>query len=266
MRKFYFLLAVIFSATTISAQNLAFDGADFEDFAAFEAGLNSYGLQDYATQGVGEGVDGSNSLSIVGTPTRNDYVFTATAPEGLPADITEIFFFVKGTSPSKSISMNLYDNAGDYYKFNGGEITNADVVLEAEGSNQYAGSIDTKGNWTKVSLNLENISNYSTDASANFFALKVGKESAFDIDVDNFYLVSKSMGTIELGLNKNTLKVAVAQDNLVFEGSDVKAVEVYNLNGQKVANSTYIGGLEKGVYIAVVEDNKGNKSSVKFVK
>ncbi|MXV37325.1 hypothetical protein GO491_01345 [Flavobacteriaceae bacterium Ap0902] len=265
MKKFYFLLAVIFSASTITAQHLAFDGSDFEDFDAFTAGLNNFGLKDYATQGVGEGMDGSNSLSIVGTPTGNDYVFTATAPEGLPSDITEISFYIKGTSDSKSISLNLY-NADGYYRFNAGDITTGDIVLEPQNSNQYSGMIDTQGEWRKVTLNLENISDYVTDPSADFFALKVGKNSAWDIDLDNFYFVSTSLGAVDLDFNKKNIKVAVSQDILVIEGVEAQKVQIYNVAGQKVATSSYVGGLAKGVYIAVIEDVNGKQVSVKFIK
>lgn len=264
MKKFYSLLMVL--PFIGFGQTVAFDGGDFEDFSAFKGNLNSYGLGDYAVQGNGEGVDGSTSLSIDTNQASNKYVFTATAPENVPNDITAITFMVKGTSPAKSLSLNVYNNAGDYYKFNLGDLSTEDKVLKAEESNQYAGVIDTQGEWRKVTLDLSGISDYVTETEANFFAFKIGKASDYSIDVDNFYMVSNSLGTIELGTSKNQLKVAVNNDNLLVQGADVKSVEIYNAAGQKVSNSTYVGNLANGVYIAVIEGKNGNKTSVKFIK
>lgn len=75
----------------------------------------------------------------------------------------------------------------------------------------------------------------------------------------------ENLATSDLAPRKE-LKVAVNGSNLLVQGVNVKSVEVYNLAGQKVANSTFVGNLAKGVYIAVIQDVNGNKSSVKFVK
>lgn len=164
----------------------AFAGNDFENYAAFLAGLNNFGIQSYATQSPGTGVDGSNSLkiSMASTP-NNDYVFTSLTRSGLPATYSKVHFYVKGTS-SKSISINLYKTDGSYYAFNLGDVTGNKTVSMSE-SNQYSGGINTGGNWAIITLDLSSISDLNvTNTSGNFFALKVGSGQPYDLHLDNF--------------------------------------------------------------------------------
>src|SRR5690606_38626464 len=155
---------------------LAFAGSDFEDWNAFLAGINDFGLKPYATESTGNGIDGSTALSI-NTPSTaaNDYVFTSLARPGLPATYSTIKFFVKGTS-DKSISINLYKGDGTYYRFNLGDVT-GDMTVPVSGNNQYTGVINTGGNWAEITLDLSGITDLNTSNTAgDFFALKIGKE------------------------------------------------------------------------------------------
>jgi len=166
--------------------DLAFAGSDFEDYAAFLAGLNSFGIKDYATQSPGNGVSGSDALRI-NTPSTsgNDYVFTALARPGLPSTYSTIKFFVKGTA-DKSISINLYKLDGTYYKFNLGDVT-GNMTVQQSGNNQYTGVINTGGQWAEITLDLSGISDLNTTNTAgDFFALKIGKEVPYDIYLDGF--------------------------------------------------------------------------------
>lgn len=161
---------------------LLFPGGDFEDWTAFTGSLNKYGLiKDISMQ-----VDGGRTgkaLLIKGTPTKNDYVFTTTAQAGGPTSGKTITFYINGTA-GKSISLNVYDNTGKYKAFNLGEVSSSsDINLDSAGNNQYGGAIDTQGAWVKVTLNIEGI-NLAT--ANNFFALKVGKEVAYDLLIDDF--------------------------------------------------------------------------------
>ncbi|WP_428743671.1 DUF5689 domain-containing protein [Tenacibaculum sp.] len=174
--------------TPVPTGSLAFAGGDFEDFTAFTNGLNSFGLKSYATESAGNGVDSSTALSINMSSTGgNDYVFTSLAQNGLPSTYNSITFYVKGTSTGKSISINLYKSDGtSYYPFNLGDIT-GDTTISASGSNSYTGSINTAGQWVKITLDLTGITDLNTsDLSKSFFALKVGKSAPFDIYLDNF--------------------------------------------------------------------------------
>lgn len=171
---------------------LLFAGGDFEDYAAFLASVNSFGLKPYATESTGNGIDASKALRINGTPTGNDYVFTVKAPSGLPANATKITFWVKGTS-GKSLSLNVYRSTTGYDVFNVDVLGTTAITLNksteinssGNGTNQYTGAIDTSNQWVKITLNIADVS-INTTAGGDIFALKVGKEVAYDLYLDNF--------------------------------------------------------------------------------
>lgn len=160
-----------------------FPGANFEDFAAFTGTLNKFGLKDYATAATGAGRNGSTALHIKGTPTGNDYVFTAMNNAGKDfSGKTKISFYIKGTVAGKSISCNVYTDGGQYKAFNVGDVNNADVNVSVAANNQYAGTI-TADDWVKVTLDITDL---TLPTSGNLFALKVGKEVAWDLYLDDF--------------------------------------------------------------------------------
>ncbi|MFV0565492.1 MAG: DUF5689 domain-containing protein [Flavobacteriaceae bacterium] len=171
-----------------SAEGMVFPGGDFENFTAFTGGLSSFGLQSYATESTGNGVDGSTALSInTAGASGNDYVFTALANPDLPETYGTIKFNLKGTA-GKTISINVHKTDGSSYKFNLGDVT-ADKTISATGSNSYTGTIDTGGNWVQITLDLTGIADLNTtDTSASFFALKIGKDVAYDLLLDNFVI------------------------------------------------------------------------------
>ena len=163
--------------------NLLFPGADFEDFAAFTGKLNNYGLKNYATQA--DDPDQGKVLQIKGTPQKNDYVFTVANVEVKASNPTKITFKMKGECASKSISINVYDKSGStYVKYNLGDIT-TDAKIGVADSNQYTGSINTNGKWITITLDLTGVE-VNTSGSGNLFALKVGKEVAWDVMLDDF--------------------------------------------------------------------------------
>jgi hypothetical protein len=174
--------------------NLLFAGADFEDWALFNSSINSFGLKDYAVQGVGAGIEGGASLHLNGNPSANDYVFTilASAQGDIPANPTKITFWVKGVSTGKSISINVYRAGSGYDVFNVGDLATSSVVLSkanlnentGNGTNSYGGAINTGGQWVKVTLDISDV-NLNTATSGDLFALKVGHTSSYDIHIDN---------------------------------------------------------------------------------
>lgn len=164
-----------------------FPSFDFSDFPAFLASLNNFGLQTYATQGVGTGINGGNSLHIESAgPAGNHYVFTTLYSNALPTNATKISFFVKGTSASKSLSLNVYKQDGSFAAFNVGDLTTNKLLTVAE-NNQYAGVINTNNQWVLVTLDVSSLTLANT-AGANSFALKVGSASAYDLHVTNFVI------------------------------------------------------------------------------
>lgn len=162
---------------------LLFPGADFEDFAAFTGKLNNFGLKNYATQA--DDPDQGKVLQIKGTPQKNDYVFTVENVEVKATNPLKITFKMKGECAGKSISINVYDNSGsNYVKYNLGDIT-TDAKIGVAESNQYNGSINTNGKWITITLDLTGVE-VNTSGSGSLFALKVGKEVAWDVMVDDF--------------------------------------------------------------------------------
>ncbi|KFF28000.1 DUF5689 domain-containing protein [Chryseobacterium vrystaatense] len=171
-----------------SAINL-FAGSDFENWTTFLSSVNGFGLKPYATQGVGLGFNGTNSLQIKGIPTANDYVFTSIAASGLPATPKRITFYIKGTSTGKSLSFNVYKTMGStsaFYTFNLGTFSTG-AVLDADSANanSYTGTINTNGQWRLVELNLTGLGELNLTAGKDMFAIKTGSNGNYDIQIDN---------------------------------------------------------------------------------
>ena len=54
-------------------------------------------------------------------------------------------------------------------------------------NNQYAGTIDTGGQWILITLDISGLTGVNfTDTTKNFFAVKVGKDAAYNIHFDKF--------------------------------------------------------------------------------
>jgi hypothetical protein len=170
-------------APSASAVNL-FAGSDFENWATFLTSVNSFGLKPYATQGVGLGYNGTNSLQIKGTPTANDYVFTSIAATGIPAVPKRITMYIKGTATGKTLSFNVYKAGGGFYVFNLGTFSTG-ATLGVESANSYTGSINTNGQWRLVELTLTGIADINTTAGKDMFAIKTGTGGVYDLQIDN---------------------------------------------------------------------------------
>lgn len=160
-----------------------FKAANFENWSDFLSSLNSFGLQSYAKQGIGLGYNGTHSLHIEGTPGGNDYVFTSYANANIPTSPKRITFYIKGIATGKSLSFNVYKAFSGFNAFNLGNLTSDTKFTVAE-NNQYNGSIDTKGKWVLVELNLSGL-NVNTTEGKQMFALKVGNGGNYNLDIDN---------------------------------------------------------------------------------
>lgn len=182
MKKYSAMLLIV-GFFWSSAQHLAFKGADFENFTDFQNSLNHYGLKDYVTQDSGSGFENSAALKITARPSANDYLFTAKPTESLPVLIKNITFLVKGTA-SKSLSINLYKIDGSFYNFNVGDLKK-DSDIEVTDKNNYSGIINTGDHYVKVTLDCAKLKDINRDVAKNFIAFKVGKDAAYDIEIDN---------------------------------------------------------------------------------
>lgn len=191
------------------AEGLLFPGADFEDWDAFLGGLTTHGLKPGYTTQSNDGRNGSKALYLDGTPAGNDFVFTATVPEGFdPAGKNAIVFWIKGTS-AKSLSLNVYKAGGGFQAFNL-ETYNAERVIAPAANNQYNGVIDTGGDWMKVVVDISSVSLAST-VGESLFALKVGKDAVYDLLIDDITLEASDIKTFKA--DKTALSLG-AEDNL----------------------------------------------------
>lgn len=174
------------NATNLSA------GSDFEDWDAFKGGLNNYGVQKYVSQS-NDGRNGGKAMLINGVPSKNDYVFTINVPSSGNSlkGKSKIIFYIKGTCPEKSMTFNVYNDKTreyngktyqEYAKFNLGVLGTSEVVLTSQPRNSYTGSIDTNGQWVKVTLDISGL-DIATKGSA--FALKVGKTGNYNVLIDD---------------------------------------------------------------------------------
>lgn len=169
-----------------------FAGSKFEDWAAFEASMNKYGLK-HGTRAEGKGHTG-DALHINGSPARNDYLFTVNAAGTSFAGKTKIVFYVKGTS-SKSLSFNIYNNENLMLGYNLGDLATETKTLTAASEefatgiavgNSYAGTIDTQGQWVRVEMDIAKFADQiATVAGKNLFAVKIGKLSSPDLYIDD---------------------------------------------------------------------------------
>lgn len=168
-----------------SAVNL-FNGADFENWAQFLGSLNSFGLNSLATQGVGAGYNGGNSIHLQGTASGNIYVFTSFAASGLPTNPKRITMRIKGTAVGKSLSFNVYKKTDNttYYCYNLGTYTKG-AILGANDTNSYTGSINTNNQWTLIELDLVGLDDVNLTAGKTMFALKAGSAGVYNLDIDN---------------------------------------------------------------------------------
>ena len=205
MKKIFTLLSVVALGISANAQTAAFNGSDFETWSDFTNSITSFGIKSYATQGLTKGYNGTSSLNITGTPTANDYVFTVKpTATTYPSSIGSITFWVKGTS-GKSLSFNVYmANGTNYNVFNLKDFTTSATVTPTavqatgtnagNGSNDYIGVINTGGAWQKVTLDMSTITSVNVaDNTKNFFALKVGKDVSYSLDIDDVQIVSSNM-------------------------------------------------------------------------
>ena len=171
-----------------------FAGADFENWQMFLNNITANGIKSYATHGIGNGVDNSNSLQIKGVPKANEYVVTVKAGASIPASPKAIYFKLKGTSTGKTLSINVNTtdnvttgaNPQKYYVFNLLNVTDSDIVLDYVQGNNYSGSIDTKGKWINVKLNIKDLPKLDLKNTINgLLSIKVGNSGVYDLQIDN---------------------------------------------------------------------------------
>lgn len=230
---------------------LAWLGADFNDFNAFLGTIEEFKgqkLPAYATEAKGQGWKDSNALNVKGKPIANDFIFTALDSK-IPADAESITFLLKGKATGgKSISINIYNEDGKYdTAFNLGNVGADDLTLEKavpsgpfNALNDYNGSINTKGRWIKVTLNLKG-AKFNTSGKGKFFGFKVGKDGDYDILLDEFRVVGGKDGGTDPEIPTN--------GTVLSDFDNVNGIEWINANYAVVEAGKGIDGKSKGLVI-----------------
>lgn len=159
--------------------------ANFNNWEEFTSKLSTHGLKPYATHAPGQGRNGKDAMKLSGTTTANDFVFTINGKDA-PAGKTKLVIWIKGTSDKKSLSFNVNKPAGGYDPFNAGTVTNTNLDLVKFTTNQYNGTIDTGGEWVKLTLDLSDTA-YNSTGSGDVFSLKTGSASTYELLIDSIY-------------------------------------------------------------------------------
>lgn len=179
-------IEVVFTQSKKSdaVSGLFFPGSDINNWDTFLASLNKYKVS-YGVFNATGGREGSGALHLnqkVGT--TNSYIFTAIVPDPANVPTKSISFYINGTCATKSLSIDFFKADGTKAMFNLGTCTTDDIVLEAKAQNDYAGSINTNGQWVKITLNTTGLTLIS-EKDKDMFAFKYGKDATYDLLIDD---------------------------------------------------------------------------------
>ncbi len=177
---------------------LAFPGADFEDWNAFLGVIFKNALSDAtAKKADGKGWENSRGLAIEGTRSSNGFLFSVENVK-TPTNATKLSFLVKGTS-AKSLSINVYKaNGTNYHAYNVENLTTSKTIQpnttetsyngvpSGNTTNVYTGTIDTKGKWVKVTLDLGALAgDYHKAGTGTFIGFRSGNNANYDLVIDD---------------------------------------------------------------------------------
>lgn len=171
-------------------EGLLFPGADCESEPDLRAALGKQGLRSYAVISRDHAYPARGRvLSVVKQLRGNDYLLSFKG--AIPSGARSLTFLLKGTGSARSLSVNVYgDHLGtngqqSYVCYNLGEVSSHDQVLRAEPRNLYKGTIDTRGQWIKVTLDLTAV-DLNTDPAREMLAIKLGGASDVALMLDDF--------------------------------------------------------------------------------
>jgi len=165
---------------------LAFANSDMEA----DMHNTSYGLKP-TTSGyesvVGHDGTTSRALHVYGTNTSTAFIFTSAVPLNAQGTYTKISFWVKGaiTGVDKTLSIQVggVGSNAPGQLFPCGVIGASDKTVVSASGHSYIGSLNTEGNWVKITLDL--ITGTATTTAGNTIAFKVGGATGLTCD---FYI------------------------------------------------------------------------------
>ncbi len=172
------------------SEGLLFPGADCESEPDLRAALGKQGLRSYAVISRDHAFpDRGRILSVVKQLSGNDYLLSFKG--AIHSGARSLTFLLKGTGSARSLSVNVYgDHLGangqqSYVCYNLGDVSSHDKMLRAEPRNLYKGTIDTRGQWIKVTLDLTAV-DLNTDPAREMLAIKLGGASDVALMLDDF--------------------------------------------------------------------------------
>lgn len=173
-----------------------FPGADFEDWEAFTKCLNKFGLK-HAEQS-NQGRNGGSALLINGSSTaKNDYVFTLTN-KAFSKQLKSITLWINGTIGSGSLSFNVMGQGGmfkptEYGTFNLGTVdgSSQEITVSEGKQNDYKGSVNTNGQWVKVTIEIPSSLTIEPNQYGDVFAVKIAKNTTANLLIDDITCVAQ---------------------------------------------------------------------------
>ena len=170
-----------------TTSNLLFPGADFEDWSAF---MSVYTKGNSVGVTIEQGNDPTQGgvMKVTGSDAKNKWLFNIENVQVTNPSPKKITFKVKGTSPSKSFSVVVYGPNGEMAIYNIGDILADKVISEYKTSTQehnYDGQINTGDQWVTITLDISQVKINNT-GSGKIFSAKIGKQSEYNVMVDDF--------------------------------------------------------------------------------
>ena len=170
-----------------TTDNLLFPGADFEDWSAF---MSVYTKGNSVGVTIEQGNDPTQGgvMKVTGSDAKNKWLFNIENVQVTNPSPKKITFKVKGTSPSKSFSVVVYGPNGEMAIYNIGDILADKVISEYKTSTQehnYDGQINTGDQWVTITLDISQVKINNT-GSGKIFSAKIGKQSEYNVMVDDF--------------------------------------------------------------------------------
>lgn len=164
---------------------LLFAGADFEDWEVFKGSLHKAININYVKHTASEGINNTGALHYKDIGTGQSKVLAAKINAETLIGKSKISFYLKGTGTKPNhFSLDKHKDIGygDNILYFGLRDATINNIIEPSTTIPIGtGSLDTKGEWKKVTLDISNIDSKDINCFG-FYALQAG---IYDIYIDN---------------------------------------------------------------------------------
>ena len=145
----------------------------------FDSDISNWTTDKVTSSHTSSGYD-SGAANLNGSVgSSNSTIFDSNTNINTIGTNTKISFYIKGSMTGKTLVVRL--GSASYYSF--GSVTTSAKTLTASGSANYTGSINTGGNWVKITLTgINSVSGLTT----NDFEVRGGKTGVLsNIQIDH---------------------------------------------------------------------------------